>query len=71
MDHYSITYGFYELKTSEDGRLYKVIARINSSIGYERAREIANEMTDGQFAKYEGGFYLMTDRVVEIEIFES
>ena len=66
----TVNHRFYELKSSEDGRSYRVIARIKASVGYERAREIANEMTGGEFSKYEGGFFEMENKVQTIQIFE-
>lgn len=65
-----VTHRFYELKSSEDGRSYNVVARIKASVGYDRAREIANEMTGGEFSKYEGGFFEMENKVQTIQIFE-
>lgn len=52
------------------GRSYKTIARINASVGYGRAIEIADELTDNQFSKYNGGFYQMSETVSTIEIYE-
>jgi hypothetical protein len=66
----SIEYKFYKLQMSEDGRSYKTIARINSSVGYGRAIEIADELTGNQFSKYNGGFYKMSETVCSIEIYE-
>lgn len=67
---HSIEYKFYKLQMSEDGRSYKTIARINASVGYGRAIEIADELTDNQFSKYNGGFYQMSETVSTIEIYE-
>jgi fumarate hydratase class II len=66
----AVTHRFYELKSSEDGRSYIVVTRIKASVGYERAREIANQITGGEFSKYEGGFFEMENKVKTIQIFE-
>lgn len=67
---YSIEYKFYKLQSSEDGRSYKTIARISADIGYSRAIEIADELTNNEFSKYNGGFYQMNETVSTIEIYE-
>jgi hypothetical protein len=66
----TVNHRFYELKSSEDGRSYQTVARIKASVGYERAREIANELTGGEFGKYEGGFFLLENKVQTIQIFQ-
>ncbi len=65
-----INHRFYELKSSEDGIYYQTIARFKASGGYERAREMANELTGGEFSRYEGGFFLLENKVQTIQIFE-
>jgi hypothetical protein len=66
----AVNHRFYELKSSEDGRSYQTIARFKASVGYEKAREMANELTGGEFSKYEGGFFLLENKVQTIQIFQ-
>jgi hypothetical protein len=66
----AVNYRFYELKSSMDGKYYQTAARIKSSVGYEKAREMANELTGGEFSRYEGGFFLLENKVQTIQIFQ-
>jgi hypothetical protein len=65
-----ITYGYYKLQFSEDGKAYQTMATINAKNGYEHAVKIADELTDGQFSMYKGGFYYMSETVTEAKIYE-